>query len=150
MHARHHPEQAQQPPAPTLTDSAFKALQSRGAMVMGVDQYSSQHRFEDRPDGGAVILERDSADAAGVATIRAHLREVRDRISKGDFSLSEAVHASHDIPGTGVLRAKSAALSVRYVDRPGGGEVRLSSADPEVVKAIREFLVFQRGEHRAP
>jgi len=31
-------------------------MQSRGAHVMGVDQYTSAHVFEDLPDGGRVVL----------------------------------------------------------------------------------------------
>src|SRR6266480_5359738 len=49
-------------------DSAYAAMQSRGKMVMGVNQYTSAHVFEDLPDGGRVVLDRDtSADTVGVA-----------------------------------------------------------------------------------
>src|SRR5881275_786571 len=48
-------------------DSVFAALQKRGEMTMGVDQYTSAHRFEPLPDGGRIVLQRDSADSAGEA-----------------------------------------------------------------------------------
>ena len=32
---------------------------------------------------------------------------------------------------------------------PGGGEVRISSKDPEAIRAIHAFMAFQRGDHRA-
>jgi hypothetical protein len=32
-------------------DSAFRAMQARGLVVMGVDQYTSIHRFDALPDG---------------------------------------------------------------------------------------------------
>jgi len=32
-------------------DADFAAMQERGQMVMGVDQYTSAHIFEDLPDG---------------------------------------------------------------------------------------------------
>jgi hypothetical protein len=54
-------------------DSAFHAMQQRGKTAMGVDQYTSFHQFDPRSDGGRIVLVRDSTDAAGVATIRAHL-----------------------------------------------------------------------------
>src|SRR5688572_5595744 len=72
-------------------DSAFRALQSRGKQVMGVDQYSSSHVFDDFSDGGRVVLQRDVDDTAGTRVIREHMRDVAKRFSAGDFSLSEAV-----------------------------------------------------------
>src|SRR2546427_4413458 len=42
-------------------DSAYAAMQSRGKMVMGVNQYTSAHVFEDLPDGGRVVLDRDTS-----------------------------------------------------------------------------------------
>jgi len=43
-------------------------MQSRGAQVMGVDQYTSAHVFEDLPDGGRVVLDRaDLADTAAIS-----------------------------------------------------------------------------------
>lgn len=50
----------------------FAAMQSRGAQVMGVDQYTSAHVFEDLPDGGRVVLDR--ADASDTAAIRSRSR----------------------------------------------------------------------------
>jgi hypothetical protein len=51
-------------------DRDFAAMQERGRMVMGVDQYTSAHVFEDLPDGGAAIHEflafqRSAHHAAG-------------------------------------------------------------------------------------
>ena len=55
------------------TDSAadrdFAAVQARGKVAMGVDQYTSTHRFESLPDGGRIVLRRDPADTAGVAVL---------------------------------------------------------------------------------
>ena len=43
------------------SDTAFASMQSRGEVVMGVDQYTSAHVFEDLPDGGRIVLDRDDA-----------------------------------------------------------------------------------------
>ena len=49
-----------------VADTSFAAMQARGQMVMGVDQYTSMHVFEDLPDGGRIVLERkDAADSTG-------------------------------------------------------------------------------------
>src|SRR4051812_49278676 len=55
-------------------DSSFGAMQKRGKQAMGVDQYTSTHKFDALPDGGRIELQRNSDDSAGVATIRAHVR----------------------------------------------------------------------------
>jgi hypothetical protein len=130
-------------------DSAFAAVQTRGAAVMGVDQYTSAHVFEDLADGGRIALVRkDSSDSAGVATIRGHMRNIADAFAKGDFSAPGMVHMQK-VPGTDVMAAKRAAIRYQVADLPGGAEVRLTTADPAAVSAIHEFLAFQRMDHRA-
>lgn len=129
-------------------DSSFAALQARGHDAMGVDQYTSWHRFEPLPDGGRIELQRDTADTAGVATIRAHMRDIAGRFSQGDFSIPGFVHAQ-EVPGTRVMAEKKAAISYEAHDLPGGAEVRIRTEDPEAAAAIHEFLAFQRGDHRA-
>jgi hypothetical protein len=128
-------------------DSAHSAMQARGRRVMGVDQYTSTHRFETLADGGRIELRRDVEDPAGTATIRAHLREVARRLSAGDFALSEAVHA-REIPGAATLAARRARVRYEFRELPRGGEVRITTTDAAAVKAVHEFLAFQRMEHR--
>src|ERR1051325_8166932 len=68
----------------TDADSAFAAVQARGAdpQAMGVDQYTSVHRFDTLPDGGRIELQRNVDDSAGVAQIRRHLRSEERRVGK--------------------------------------------------------------------
>lgn len=130
-------------------DSAFAATQARGKQVMGVDQYTSTHRFESLPEGGRIVLQRDSADAEGEATIRAHLRDITARFTKGDFSLPGQVHGMAVVPGTAVMAQRR--NRIRYVMEPlpRGGQVRIVTRDPAALKAVHEFLAFQRMDHRA-
>ncbi|HSC32142.1 MAG TPA: hypothetical protein VLD17_10465 [Gemmatimonadaceae bacterium] len=130
-------------------DSAFAARQARGKMVMGVDQSTSTHHFVDLPNGGRITLVRDSDDAAGAARIQHHLREIAAAFSSGDFSSPMLVHM-RDVPGTRVMAEKKALIhySTRALDR--GGELTIQSADPDAVRAIHEFLAFQRTEHHVP
>ena len=130
------------------SDSAFAGVQARGHEAMGVDQYTSAHRFEPLPDGGRIELQRDAGDTAGVATIRAHMRDSAGRFSQGDFSIPGFVHAQ-EVPGTRVMAEKKAGITYEARDLPGGGEVRIRTTDPDAVAAIHEFLAFQRGDHRA-
>ena len=129
-------------------ESDFAAMQARGAQVMGVDQYTSAHVFEDLPDGGRVVLDAAPADTAGVATIRAHMRDIAAAFRAGDFTKPFDVHAQV-VPGTAVMRARRAAIRYQALDRPRGGEVRITSRDSAAVAAIHQFLEFQRGAHHA-
>lgn len=130
-------------------EADFAAMQTRGQHVMGVNQYSSAHVFEDLPDGGRVVLERaDASDTADITTIRAHMRDIEAAFRAGDFSKPFAVHAQ-TVPGTAVMTARRAAISYEAVERPRGGEVRIKSRDPAAIAAIHEFLEFQRDAHRA-
>jgi hypothetical protein len=131
------------------SDSLFAGVQARGHRAMGVDQYTSRHRFEPLPDGGRIALQRDTTDIAGVAQIRAHMRQIAGAFSRGDFTLPGFVHA-REVPGTREMRARKSAIRYTTDTVPGGGVVRLRSADSIAIRAIHEFLAFQRHDHRAP
>ncbi|HJR65989.1 MAG TPA: hypothetical protein VJ802_06135 [Gemmatimonadaceae bacterium] len=128
-------------------DSAFAGVQARGHEAMGVDQYTSEHRFEPLPDGGRIELQRDSADRPGVATIRAHMRDIADRFTRGDFTIPGFVHAQ-EVPGARVMAERKARITYEANDLPGGAEVRIRSTDSAAIAAVHEFLAFQRTDHR--
>jgi hypothetical protein len=130
------------------SDSAFANLQTRGETAMGVNQYTSAHRFEPLRDGGRIELQRDTADRAGVETIRAHMRDIAARFSRGDFTIPGFVHA-RDVPGARVMAERRNQITYEARELPGGGEVRIRATDPAAVQAIHEFLAFQRSDHRA-
>jgi hypothetical protein len=124
-------------------------MQARGQMVMGVDQYSSMHVFEDLPDGGRIVLERqDAADSTGIAAIRAHMRSIAADFRAGDFSKPFQVH-DQVVPGTDVMTTRKGAIDYRVVDRPRGAEVRIQAKDSTAIAAIHAFLAFQRSAHHA-
>jgi hypothetical protein len=124
-------------------------VQARGHVAMGVDQYTSLHKFEPLPDGGRISLRRDTTDTAGVSQIRSHMREIAGAFGRGDFTLPGFVHA-REVPGTREMRARRSAIQYTADTVPGGAVVRLKSSDSTAVAAIHEFLAFQRHDHRAP
>jgi hypothetical protein len=126
----------------------FEALQQRGAAAMGVDQYTSTHRFDSLADGGRIELQRDRDDADGVATIRAHLKAIASAFAAGDFSTPAFVHL-RDLPGTATMRERRDRLRYAYRDLPRGGELRIATDDPAALAAVHEFMAAQRHDHRA-
>lgn len=129
-------------------DTAFRSMQERGKMAMGVDQYTSAHQFDLTPGGGRIQLQRASDDSLGVAQIRAHMKLIQHAFQAGDFSTPAFVHA-RDMPGTATMSEKRTTITYTYADLPRGGEVRISSSDPAAIAAIHEFLAAQRKDHHA-
>ena len=136
--------------AAPIADSPFAMVQARGAdpRAMGVDQSTSVHRFDALPDGGRIELQRAVDDTAGVAQIRRHLRTIATAFTGGDFSTPAFVHM-RAVPGTDVMAARRDAIVYAYRDLPGGGEVRITTRDPEALRAVHAFVAFQRQDHRA-
>jgi len=131
------------------SDSSFAKLQQRGATVMGVDQYTSQHVFEPLPNGGRIVLQRKEADSAGEAVIRQHMRTIARAFAAGDFTLPGVVHAMKDVPGTEQMRALHDDITYTPQDLPRGGEVIIATSNPAAIAAVHDFLAFQRMDHRA-
>ncbi|MEO5904930.1 MAG: hypothetical protein ABIQ55_13025 [Gemmatimonadaceae bacterium] len=129
-------------------DSAFKEMQKRGQMAMGVDQNMSKHKFDVALDGGRIELQRDTPDSVDVAEIRAHIKRIQHAFADGDFSTPSFVHMRR-MPGTAVMAAKKNVIKYSYHDLPLGAELRMSTKDPAAKAAITRFMMSQRTDHRA-
>ncbi|MDB4905293.1 MAG: hypothetical protein JWO05_77 [Gemmatimonadetes bacterium] len=149
IHAQDHTTHAGHAAMAAAGDTAFKGMKERGAKVMGVDQESSLHHFDDLANGGRIALERDTTDSAGITAIRAHMREIAAQFASGDFSAPSAVHATN-VPGTATMKANAARIRYEARDLPGGAEVRITTSDAASTRAVHRFLAYQRKEHRAP
>lgn len=133
---------------PKATDTSFAAMQSRGKQAMGVDQYTSTHTFDSHATGGRITLLRDTTDSAGVAAIRAHLRDIAAAFGSGDFSTPQFVHMQ-TVPGTKEMAALRSKITYRVRDLPRGAELTISTSDTTALRAVHRFMAFQRGEHHA-
>ncbi len=129
-------------------DPAYAGVQARGAVAMGVDQYTSSHVFEPLPDGGRINLERDDDDPAGSDRIRGHMEQIARRFADGDFQLPGFVHA-RAVPGTDVMSARRDRITYTVESLPRGAALRVRSGDSAAVRAIHAFLAFQREDHHA-
>ena len=126
----------------------FEELQARGQTAMGVNQYTSTHKFDALADGGRIELQRDANDPRDVATIRTHLKEVMAPFQRGDFTTPAFVHAQ-EVPGAKVMAARREYIEYVYSDLPQGGVIRITTKDPQALHAVHEFVAFQRKDHRA-
>lgn len=123
-------------------------LKQRGAAAMGFDQDTTTHHFLLAKNGGAIVVTANAkSDAASIAAIRAHLREIADAFAQGDFAKPFATHAEVP-PGVATMVERKASVQYRYEDRKGGGAVVLSTRDQTTLDAIHEFLRYQITEHK--
>jgi hypothetical protein len=129
-------------------DTAFALVQARGHQAMGVDQYTSTHRFESLPDGGRISLQRDPDDSAGAARIRRHMQTIASAFAQGNFQLPGFVH-DREVPGTAVMAQRRSRITYQAESLADGGQLRIRSQDPTAVAAIHQFLSFQRQDHRS-
>jgi hypothetical protein len=132
----------------TAQDTSFAAMQKRGKVAMGVDQYTSIHRFDDLADGGRIELQRDRDDVVGTRAIRDHLKAISVAFSSGDFSTPAFVHM-RDVPGTSVMASKRSVIRYAFRELPRGGELRITTGDAGALSAVHQFLAFQRSDHHA-
>ena len=55
-----------------------------------------------------------------------------------------------DVPGTTVMAATKAMIHYSVRDLPRGAVVTISTRDPDAIRAVHDFLAFQRSEHHGP
>jgi hypothetical protein len=123
-------------------------LKKRGTIAMGFDQEKTAHHFRTSAAGGSIEVEvTDPADSATRDQVRGHLKEIAAAFAKGDFTKPFQTHAEVP-PGVPSMARRTAVIRYKYEDTAGGGLVRISTSNPEALKAIHEFLDYQTREHQ--
>lgn len=140
--------------AAPITEAADAARQAevakRGAEVMPFDLKATTHVFT-RTDTGGVqkVVAKDASDAAQVALVRRHLKEIRAQFLAGDFSGPAHIHGA-DMPGLAALRAaRPGQIAIAYRDVPGGAELAYLTRSPRLVHALHEWFDAQLADHGA-
>ena len=64
-----------------------------------------------------------------------------------DFEVPMLIH-DRVPPGVPTMKQKYEVISYTYAPTERGGNVRIKTADPEALRAIHDFLVFQIRDHR--
>ena len=99
-------------------------------MVRDLEAEEIMDRFE-RPR-----LSRRDADAQ-IATL----------FGEGNFEIPMFVHAQKP-PGAEVMAQMKASIVYRYEEMETGGRVRITTTEPQALKAVHDFLRFQIADHR--
>lgn len=142
------PRQGEGSPTPQATDERQADVAVRGAEVMPFDLERSTHVFAPTDDGGLQTVRSDDGDEEQIQLIRDHLREEAGRFARGDFHDPAMIHGS-EMPGLHTLVMGADRMTVEYQPVEGGGEIRYTSSDEDIVAAIHEWFAAQRSDHGA-
>lgn len=128
--------------------SRLDEVNRRGDAAMGFSHAKTTHHFLLKSDGGAIQVEADDAnDGASRDQIRLHLKHIAKKFSEGDFTAPMLVHARTP-PGAPAMQRLKAEIRYEFKELERGGLVRLSTNNPEALKAVHEFLRFQIKDHQ--
>lgn len=119
---------------------------ARGAAAMPFDLERTTHDFQSTPTGGVQTVTSDDGDAAQIALIRSHLRQVAAAFAEGDYSSPTAIHG-RDMPGLRELSAGARSIRVSFEATKTGARLRLATADPRLVAAVHRWFAAQRSDH---
>lgn len=123
-------------------------VNSRGDHTMGFSHEKTTHHFRLLKDGGAIeVSSNDPKDTDSRGQIRAHLKHIAASFSSGNFDMPMFIHGQVP-PGVPVMKRLKSQIKYKVERIPAGGRVRISSANPEAVKAVQEFLRFQITDHQ--
>jgi hypothetical protein len=123
-------------------------IEHRGDAVMGFDHDKTTHHFGITKNGGTIqVTANDAKDKESITAIRSHLPHVMQMFAKGDFNAPMLIHDKVP-PGSKVMAAKKDKISYSYADIDRGGKISITTSDPEVLKAIDEFLTMQIKDHK--
>jgi hypothetical protein len=119
----------------------------RGAEVMPFDLDATRHTFTKTSTGGVqLVTALDANDRDQVDLVRHHLREERERFSRGDFTDPATIHGM-DMPGVSELSEGYERVVVNYEDRPGGASLVYTTDDPDLIRAVHAWFDRQVMDH---
>jgi hypothetical protein len=119
-----------------------------GDAVMGFSHEKTTHHFLLFQDGGAIeVTANDRKDSASRDQIQMHLGHIARMFAEGNFRAPMLVH-SRTPPGVPTLEKLKSDLTYRFEKTGQGGRVRITTANPEALRALHEFLRFQIADHK--
>lgn len=125
-----------------------ESVNKRGDRAMGFSHARTTHHFRLKPDGGIIeVTANDASDTASRDQIRTHLRHIAKKFSAGDFAAPMFIHAQTP-PGVPAMKRLKAEIKYVFEEIERGGQVRISTGNPDAIEAIHEFLRFQINDHQ--
>jgi hypothetical protein len=123
-------------------------LKEHGKMAMGFDQDKTTHHFALTATGGSIaVTANDAADQTSRDQIRAHLADIAESFAHGDFQKPLMTHG--ELPaGAAQMQRLEKAITYTYEPTGRGGVVRITTSNPDALKAVHEFLRYQIREHK--
>lgn len=129
------------------TSTRQAEVAARGAEVMPFDLDRTMHVFAPLADGGRqTVTANDPTDAHEIASIRGHLQAEAEKFRRGDFGDPATIHGD-TMPGLAELRAGASRIDVRYQDLPDGAELRYTTQDADLVRALHAWFDAQVSDH---
>jgi hypothetical protein len=123
-------------------------VNKRGDRAMGFSHARTTHHFRLKSDGGLIeVTANDAGDAASRDQIRTHLQHIAKKFAAGDFAAPMFIHAKTP-PGVPAMKRLKAGIKYQFEEIERGGQVRISTGNPDAIKAIHEFLRFQINDHQ--
>jgi SAM-dependent methyltransferase len=118
-----------------------------GHVAMGFDPDKTTHHFNLASDGGVIaVAANDPADRGTRDQVRAHLREIAVAFGRGDFQKPFLTHGETP-PGVAVMHRLTSEITFVFEETERGGIVRISTSNPEALRAVHQFLTYQITEH---
>jgi hypothetical protein len=125
-----------------------EGVHERGDFITGFSHAKTAHHFRLKDDGGVIeVMAISIDDEASRDQIRRHLKRIAEMFSEGDFSAPMFIHGQTP-PGVETMKQSKAEIKYQYEESDRGAKVRITTANPESVKAVHEFLRFQIQDHR--
>ena len=132
---------------PQALDQHHADVNKMGDQVMGFDHLKTTHHFLLRPDGGVIQVDaNDAKDTVSRDQIRQHLPHIADLFVIGDFTAPMLIH-SQNPPGVPAMTRLKAVIKYQFEESARGGRVQITTANPDALAAVHEFLRFQISEH---
>lgn len=129
-------------------DGHAAGVDRRGDHEMGFSHEKTAHHFSLLTDGGSIeVISNDPKDAKSRDEIQQHLGHIVMMFRNNDFDIPMLIH-DRVPPGVPVMKKKRDTITYSYAATDRGGLVLIKTTDPEALKAIHEFLLFQIRDHR--
>lgn len=129
-------------------DSHASGVDKRGDHAMGFSHETTAHHFILLTDGGIIrVSAKSERDDATREQIRTHLTHIAGMFSANDFDIPMFIH-DRVPPGVSTMKLKHDAITYKFEPTSSGGQVRITTKDPDALRAVHDFLIFQIKDHR--